>query len=89
MSISFKRVSQISAIALVAAIASGCASTSDLQRVEATAEEALRTANAASQQAGSAAATADAALQAAEGAQACCDANTERMDRMFRKSMYK
>jgi hypothetical protein len=70
-------------------IASGCASTSDLKRVEATAEEALRTANGASQQASSAASTADQALQAAQNAQACCDANTERMDRMFRKSMYK
>ena len=29
------------------------------------------------------------ALDAAKGAQACCDANTERLDRMYQKTMRK
>lgn len=29
------------------------------------------------------------ALDKANAAQACCDANTEKFDRMFKKSMYK
>ncbi|MDH5584615.1 MAG: alanine-zipper protein, partial [Gammaproteobacteria bacterium] len=50
-------------------------------------------ARAAADRAGQAAAaaqrTADQALSAATAAQACCDANRESMERMFKKSMSK
>ena len=52
----------------VAMMSVGCVSTSDLEAVRATANEALEKANA---------------------AEACCRANEEKFDRMFKKSMYK
>jgi len=33
--------------------------------------------------------TADMAMQKASAADQCCKANTEKLDRMFKKSMYK
>jgi hypothetical protein len=82
-------LSGVAALALVVGLAGGCASTQDLERVEGLAMQAQSMARDAQASADRANQTADAALQTAEGAQACCDANTERMDRMFRKSMYK
>ena len=88
-------------VALLAA--GGCASTSDLEAVRATAVEALNearaaktaadgaaaTANEAKSIAGNAQNTANRAAQAASEAQACCAANTDRIERMFKKSMSK
>lgn len=60
----------------------GCATTRDLDTLKAQVEQA---------QAASSKASADAAaaLAKANGAQACCDANSEKMDRMFKQSMNK
>ncbi len=55
--------------------------------VRSIAEEALRTANSASYDAGTAKDMAFSAAEAAGDAQACCDANSDRMSRMFDDSM--
>ena len=60
----------------------GCATTRDLDVLKAMVEKAQATADAA-------AAAAASAQAAADAAQACCDANTEKMDRMFKQSMAK
>lgn len=91
----------VATVALLAA--AGCASTKDLDSVRATAVEALNEARAAKTTADGAAATANEAksiatnaqntanraAQAASEAQACCAANTDRIERMFKKSMSK
>jgi len=61
---------------------SGCATTRDLDALKLMVEKAQATADAAAAAAAAAQATADQAL-------ACCQANTERMDRMFKDSMNK
>jgi hypothetical protein len=60
----------------------GCATTRDLDTLKLLVEKAQATADAAASAAASAQATADEAL-------ACCHANTEKMDRMFKQSMNK
>jgi len=98
-----KTALRASGLALIVALASGCASTSALNEVKATADRAAADAAAAAsaaeaaraagdragQSAASAQRTADQALAAATAAQACCDANRESMERMFKKSMSK
>ena len=61
---------------------SGCATTRDLDALKILVEKAQATADAASAAAAKAQATADEAL-------ACCHANSEKMDRMFKQSMNK
>ena len=85
------------AIALAAALSTGCQTTATeapaaaegdpLAAVQAIAEEALRTANTAAYDAATAKDMAIAAQEAADAAQACCDANSRRMSRMFSGSM--
>ncbi len=85
-------------------VMSGCATaTTDLDAVRATAEQALNEARAAKTTADAAQAgaeeakrvaanaqnTANRAAQAASEAQACCAANTDRIERMFKRSMSK
>lgn len=60
----------------------GCATTRDLDALKLEVEKA----NTAAAQAASDAAAASAKANAA---QACCDANSEKMDRMFKQSMHK
>ena len=60
----------------------GCATTRDLDVLKMQVEKAQATADAAAAAAANAQATADEAL-------ACCNANTEKMDRMFKDSMNK
>jgi len=60
----------------------GCATTRDLDALKLMVDKAQATADAAAAAAASAQATADEAL-------ACCHANTEKMDRMFKQSMNK
>jgi len=60
----------------------GCATTRDLDALKAQVEKAQATAD-------QAAAAAAAASAKANSAQACCDANSEKMDRMFKQSMNK
>jgi hypothetical protein len=80
------------------AIVTGCASVTQeqLDEVRAAAESAQtaataaqRTATQAQQTAQGAQSSATQALQAAQRAQACCDANTQRIDRMFEESQAK
>jgi uncharacterized protein YceK len=70
---------QISKILLAGAasvlLLSGCATTSQLDEVRAQAVRAQQ--------------TADAASQKADAANSCCRNNSEQLDRMFKKSMYK
>ena len=80
-------------------VMSGCATTlseQDLDAVRATAEQALNEARAASagaeeakRVATNAQNTANRAAQAASESQACCAANTDRIERMFQRSMSK
>jgi murein lipoprotein len=60
----------------------GCATTRDLDVLKMQVEKAQATADAAAAAAANAQSTADEAL-------ACCHANTEKMDRMFKDSMNK
>lgn len=97
-----KNVLKVGAAALILGLGTGCANTT-LDEVRATAEQAAADAAAAktaaeaaraaadraSQQAASAQSTASQALTTANSAQSCCDANTERLERMFQKSMSK
>ncbi len=90
-------------LVMIAAMATGCATSSSLDEVRAMAEEATSaaraaersadqaqsTAESAQQTANAAKSTADSAAQAAQEAQSCCDANTERLDRMFQRSQQK
>ena len=70
------------------AIVTGCAAVKQeqLDEVRAIVERTATTAQTAAQGAQS---TAQQALQAAQAAQACCDANTQRIDRMFQESQTK
>ena len=82
-----KRTTVIAAAAVLAAptLFSGCASDQmkkDIAEVRAMAEEANAKADAA-------AAKADMAMDTAQDAQACCNNNSEKVDRMFRKAMMK
>ena len=60
----------------------GCATTSDLNALQAQIDGVKATAD-------KAVADAAAAQSSADAAQACCNANSEKMDRMFEKSMRK
>ncbi|MEX0977194.1 MAG: Lpp/OprI family alanine-zipper lipoprotein [Woeseia sp.] len=98
-----KNVLKVSALVLVLGVASGCASQEAIERAQATADGAARDAAAAqsaaeaaraavdsaTQAARSAQSTADQALSAAREAQSCCDANRDRLERMFQQSMSK
>lgn len=72
---SLKTVTKLSALALIAGLTVGCASTSDLAAVKKDADEAK--------------AMARQAMDSANAANACCQANEEKLNRMFKKSMYK
>ena len=95
-----KTALKVSALVLVAVLATGCAGTSEIEATAnkaaadasaaaAAAESARAAADRAAQAAASAQSTADRALSAASEAQACCEANRESMERMFQKSMSK
>jgi hypothetical protein len=60
----------------------GCATTADLNALQAQVDSVKATAD-------KAVADAAAAQSSADAAQACCDANSVKMDRMFEKSMTK
>lgn len=74
----------IKAAALVAmfAFATGCASTSEVEQANATADRALEAAQQAQR-------TAEEAMRKAEAAQRCCEENQKKIDRAFEKSQYK
>ena len=90
-------------LAAVVTLGAGCASTDDVNALRAdldtlrgeaaaaqdTASGAVADAEAARAEAGQASRTANRALSAAREAQACCAANSEKIERMFKKSMMK
>jgi hypothetical protein len=98
-----KKVLKVGAIMLVLSVASGCASQAAIDAAQATADNAARdaaaaksaaeaaraSADSAAQAARSAQSTADQALSAATEAQSCCDANRDRLERMFQRSQAK
>jgi len=98
-----KNALKVGAAVLVLGLASGCASTEGMDEIRATADTAARdaaaaksaaeaaraAADSAARAAASAQSTADRALSAANSAQSCCDANRDRLERMFQKSMSK
>jgi murein lipoprotein len=83
-----RKVAAISLVVLPLALA-GCATTGDLQKVAATADQANATAQRAAQSADEAKAMASQAMQKADEAQSCCTQTNEKLGRMFKKSMYK
>ena len=90
-------------VAAVVTLGAGCASTDVMDAMQAdieslkgataaaqdTAAGAASDAEAARAEAGQASRTANRALSAAREAQACCAANSEKIERMFKKSMMK
>lgn len=92
-----------SSVAAVMTFGAGCASTKEMDALRAdvdslkgmtsaaqeTAAGAASDAEAARAEAGEASRTANRALSAAREAQACCAANSEKIERMFEKSMMK
>lgn len=103
MKTSIHNIVKVALVASFVTLLSSCASTSDIDSIKAMAEQAQQTAQEmsarlkqAEDNASNALATAkdadqkaDQALQAANDAQACCKANTERMDKMFKKLQQK
>lgn len=83
------QVLRLAALATVLAVSAGCATTEEIDSLRTTAEEAKRTAAEAQAAAARAESKADAAKRAAEDAKGCCRDNSEKIDRMFKKSMYK
>ncbi len=77
-----KTVTKLSALALIAGLTVGCASTSDLAAVQ-------RDANEAKGMARNAMDTANTALSTANEAKSVSMATEEKINRMFKKSMYK
>ncbi len=99
-----KSVLKIGAAVLSMGLMAGCATSNEaVERAQATADQALAAANSASSTASAAQSAADRAMQlansassqagqalsAANAAQASADANRERLERMFQKSMSK
>lgn len=87
---------QVSVLALALGLLGGCANTQQLEEIRAMAEDAQATANNASGQASRALATANEALDTARSADSraanaleCCNANSDKIDRMFEKAMRK
>ena len=77
-----KQLSKFSVLVLVAGLSVGCATTADLEKVRAEAAAASNTAN-------QAMSTANEARQMAANANSCCQANSDKIDRMFQRSMMK
>ena len=93
------RLAKLIAVAGVAAVltmGAGCVSMEDVSSLQAEVESlkgatasAVSDAEAARAEAGEASRTANRALSAAREAQTCCAANSERIERMFKKSVLK
>ncbi len=79
---SMKSLTKVSALALIAGLTVGCASTSDLQKVQNDANEAKSMARNAMD-------TANEAKSMAGEAKSISMATEEKINRMFKKSMYK
>ena len=86
---SLKTVTKLSALALIAGLTVGCASTSDLQKVQNDANEAKAMARNALDTANEAKAMARNALDTANEAKSISMATEQKLNSMFKKSMYK
>ena len=91
-----KLIIKVSIIAVALGFLSGCATTEQIAQIQATADRALETANNASDRANNALSTANSAMDAArraqsaaDAAQACCNENSEKIDRAFERAMQK
>lgn len=80
---------QLAAAAVVAVSLAGCATTGDVDELRAELARVSGTADQAAADAASAKADAAAARSAAEDAAASASETNEKLDRMFKKSMYK
>ncbi len=85
----FVRMSSVGLTLAALVGASGCATTSDLDALRAEVQKANATAERAAADAASAKQDAAAARAAAEGARDTAEDTNEKLDRMFKKSMYK
>ncbi len=93
------KLTKIGVAFAVAALATGCATNGgealkeEIDASQATAQIAVEAANVANEQARKALAMAEKAMAEAEKANACCEANktefSDKLDRMFKKSMLK
>lgn len=88
-----RKLLSLAAVAMLAVGITGCASNNQLQmkvdRALATAQAAKQAAMQAQQTASAAQQTANRALSVAKEAKACCQANSQRIERMFEASMRK
>ena len=103
MNKNIRKLALVSAVLISAGIISGCATTTRVEALENRVTSLETKVDGATQAARDAAAsvqalrdgiagaqnTANQALNAANAAQACCDANSEKVERMFRKGMAK
>lgn len=89
MTNAYKTIIKASVLTLVAGLAVGCATQGALDEVRAEAQRASSMAGQAQSTANDAMQTANEARSMAADAQACCRENQERIDRMFKRSMYK
>lgn len=80
---------KIAAIALSVALMGGCATTDQINAIKAQAEQAQTTAQAAKSTADQANQKADEALQQSAANKKAIDETNEKINRMFKKSMYK
>ena len=83
-------------LAVSAGLTVGCATTGEMEEVRGTANNAMSTAQAAQQSVGAAQAAADNAAAvaqeakaSADAAQSCCTETSDKIDRMFQRSMQK
>lgn len=84
-----KPLMKVAGLGLVVSLSVGCATTGDLEEVRAEARQAQATANDAKSTADAALATANEARSMAGEALSSSQANTERLNRVFRRSMFK
>lgn len=80
---------KLAALTLVIGLAGGCATTDQLNAVKGTAQDAQSTAQAAKSSADQANQKADEALQQSEANKKAIADTNEKINRMFKKSMYK
>lgn len=96
MSAKIARLTTVALAVMFITVGSGCASNTEIDEIRSMAREAKgaadraeRTAKRAESRATEAQRQAEQALTAANAAQACCTANSEKLNRMFKKSMSK
>lgn len=96
MSAKIARLTTVALAVMFITVGAGCASNTEIDEIRSMAREAKgaadraeRTAKRAESRATEAQRQAEQALTAANAAQACCTANSEKLNRMFKKSMSK